>query len=201
MAEIPDSMNWMNFWGDLQKQSMDNWQSMMRKSAPTPSSVMDNPMQFWQDNISQWWRTFERGAAPSPEQAFWKSTGSANEWFFRLGEEMFKVLQGMQEGGRMGREWTDTLHRTIQQAKDMVTKNMFTDPNAFYGLFGMPMDTMQRMMATASFMPGDIFKSFRSMRPQMPGMLDSTMKANLQQFLSTPAIGYTREWQEQGQEA
>lgn len=200
MAEIPDSMNWMNFWNDFQKQSMDNWQSTMRKSTPSPSFAMDNPMQYWQESVNKWWRAFDRSPTPTPEQAFWKNTQSSGEWFFKLGEEVFRMLQGVQDGARMGKDWTDALHQTLNAAKETIQKSMTTDINAFYGLFGMPMDTIQRVMASSSFFPGDVFKSFPSMRPQTPGVFDPAMKANLEQFLSTPAIGYTREWQEQNQQ-
>jgi class III poly(R)-hydroxyalkanoic acid synthase PhaE subunit len=63
-------------------------------------------------------------------------------------------------------------------------------------LLGMPLDNWRRVVSTYSMAPGDMEKAIRQPgSPYGPETLHRTMVG----FLSMPAIGYTREWQEEVQ--
>lgn len=64
---------------------------------------------------------------------------------------------------------------------------------AFWGL---PLDTWRRTASSASVLPGDFLESLRA----EGGEAADRFRERMDRFLSTPSLGYTREWQEQGQE-
>jgi poly[(R)-3-hydroxyalkanoate] polymerase subunit PhaE len=65
-------------------------------------------------------------------------------------------------------------------------------------LWGLPMDNWRRVMSSMSAFPGDMLRGIKEQDVQHVG---DALRANLEKFLSIPPLGYTREWQEQGQEA
>jgi class III poly(R)-hydroxyalkanoic acid synthase PhaE subunit len=60
----------------------------------------------------------------------------------------------------------------------------------------MPLQHWRRMSSSFSVLPGDVEKALRGEGPIGP----STLHRAMRDLLSTPALGYTREWQEELQE-
>ena len=61
----------------------------------------------------------------------------------------------------------------------------------------LPFDTWSRTASSASVFPGDFLQHFK---PESWTHTADDLHRNLERFLSVPGLGYTREWQEQGQE-
>ena len=71
------------------------------------------------------------------------------------------------------------------------------DPWSGYATFwGLPMDTWHRLFSTFTPFPGEVGKSQR----QEGAPAQSDMNRAIRQMLAMPPVGYTREWQTQGQE-
>jgi class III poly(R)-hydroxyalkanoic acid synthase PhaE subunit len=72
-----------------------------------------------------------------------------------------------------------------------------TDPwSGFATLWGLPMNTWQRMACSFSPFPGEMERALRGERAMEP----SDVTRAVRNYLSLPPVGYTREWQEQAQE-
>jgi len=71
------------------------------------------------------------------------------------------------------------------------------DPAGLSTFWKLPFDTWSRTASSASFFPGDYLEN---LKPESWSRLTDDVHRNLDRFLSTPGVGYTREWQEQGQE-
>jgi polyhydroxyalkanoate synthase subunit PhaE len=61
----------------------------------------------------------------------------------------------------------------------------------------LPLDTWSRTVSSASLFPGDFLESHK---PDVWNTLAEGFQRNLERFLSVPALGYTREAQEEGRE-
>jgi ribosomal protein L29 len=61
----------------------------------------------------------------------------------------------------------------------------------------LPFDTWSRTVSSASVFPGDFLEH---LKPEGWTRAADDLHRNLERFLSVPGLGYTREWQEQGQE-
>jgi class III poly(R)-hydroxyalkanoic acid synthase PhaE subunit len=61
----------------------------------------------------------------------------------------------------------------------------------------LPLDTWSRTVSSASVFPGDFLESHK---PEVWNTLADGFQRHLERFLSVPALGYTREAQEQGRE-
>jgi class III poly(R)-hydroxyalkanoic acid synthase PhaE subunit len=67
----------------------------------------------------------------------------------------------------------------------------------FATFWNLPFDTWSRTASAASVFPGDFLESHK---PETWSRFADGLHRNMERFLSVPALGYTREVQEQGQE-
>jgi class III poly(R)-hydroxyalkanoic acid synthase PhaE subunit len=121
--------------------------------------------------------------------------------YLRLSQELFGSFQSLQSAAQLGESWTKVLNSMFEQAKQACTQASADGSDVVRGclaLWGLPLDNWRRVASSLSLLPGDMLHGFKE---QDVRHLGDALRANLQRFLSIPALGYTREWQEQGQEA
>ncbi|MEO5341677.1 MAG: class III poly(R)-hydroxyalkanoic acid synthase subunit PhaE [Magnetococcus sp. MYC-9] len=146
-----------------------------------------------------WMRTFGiYTPEASPEKSAMANMMSAANGFIRMSQEIFQVLQRMGEGVQDGGDWTRMLDRAIQQAKGLFTGQdagrATVDPLAAWS---QPMQAWMGMLKDHPLFSTPVLQTM--MAGAKAGMENHQMDAWMQQALSTPGLGLSREKQERMQ--
>lgn len=135
--------------------------------------------QPWQSTLEDWWSQFSRQPASPVMQAF-ENIVAQGRSFFRMAEELGKSAMPQDAAA----DWQGALDQIFGNLK-----KTFESPDAkeAQNLFWqMPLANWQRTVSSLSSLPGDLFAA-------APHGFDPNAK--LDQFLSTPGVGYAREFQ------
>ncbi len=145
------------------------------------------------------WRKALAPAASDPARDFMQRLMEQGQAYFGLAEQFTKGLgeTGLGQGGDATRAW-DWLNQTIEQMQkgfSGIGADQDESLRRMLGFWEMPLDNWQRMMSSLSpMMPGDLLRN-------MPhGMMRGPMQEGLEQMLSAPGLGYSREEQAQYQD-
>ncbi len=195
---MTDSPVWNDDWMTSQKIFWDAWSHILSQSMePSPSSqAFAVP---WTAALDLWAKT-AAPSAPAAGEYFFQSIVRQGRTFLRLGEELSKLTRNLAEGTQAGSNWKDVFAAKINELKAGFTHGSASDvTSTLRGLlpfFELPMDTWSRMFSSNSLPPGDFLRSVKS-----EGLRDvaGQIHERIDQFLSIPAVGYMREWQEQTQ--
>jgi class III poly(R)-hydroxyalkanoic acid synthase PhaE subunit len=186
-------------WLKLQRDYWDGLAKMGRQAMGATdersSSAASAP---WLAAMEQWWKTLTP-AASDPARDFMQRLMDQGRSYFGLAEQFTKGLSnaGLGQGGDATRAW-DWLSQTIEQMQKGFSglgADQDESQRKMLGFWEMPLDNWQRMMSSLSpMMPGDLLRN-------MPhGMMRGPMQEGLEQMLSAPGLGYTREEQAQYQD-
>jgi polyhydroxyalkanoate synthase subunit PhaE len=179
---------WMENWLNSQQTYWKAWSDMAQNGIKAPEA----PKNPWADGISQWWQAVSPMAPPSGRETFDKVMDVSRGYFSMA--EKFMNSAGKETGmealngwfGNMQKTWNDWTQSGGMLRPDAQNKNMM----AFWDL---PLDTWQRLAANVIPMPGDFTRAFH------PEGASDQMHGQMNRFLSIPAVGYSREFQEQYQ--
>ncbi len=183
-------------WMASQKTFWDAWSRILSQSmAPSPSSqAFAVP---WTAALDLWAKT-AAPAAPAAHEDFFQSIVRQGKTFLRLGEELTKLTRNLAEGAQAGSNWKDLFAAKVNELKAGFTHGSASDvTSTLRGLlpfFELPMDVWSRMFSSSSLLPGDFLQSVKGL-----GGVAGQIHEGLDQFLSMPAVGYMREWQERTQ--
>lgn len=154
---------------------------MNDRSNPWFDSWKDlTPNQPWQTALEDWWGQFSKQSS-SPYLQTFENLVEQSRLFFGLAEKLKdpKVLQNTSN-------WQDSLEQIFDSLKQSF--DMQDTHQAAQLFWQMPLANWQRTASSLSSLPGDLFSS-----DSTPGGFDP--HAKLDQFLSTPGLGYGREYQ------
>lgn len=171
-------------WLDLQRNYWDNWTRMSRTAMGMDSAAEQPSMtQPWEAAMEQWWKALSPGA-PDASRAFMDKLFEQGKSLFQLGES-FTTTSKSDPMGAWNRVLDDMRQRFSGpfDAGDQSMKRMMS-------FWELPLDNWQRMMSSMSPMPGDVLRN----------MPHDQFKERIDQALSAPGLGYTREEQGQYQE-
>jgi len=189
---------WNDDWMASQKNFWDAWSHILSQSMePSPSSqAFAVP---WTTALDLWAKTAVP-AAPAAGEDFFRSIVRQGRTFLRLGEEFSKLTRNLAEGAQAGSNWKDVFAAKLNELKAGFTYGSASEvTSTLRGLlpfFELPMDTWSRMFSSSSLLPGDFLRSVKS---EGLGSVAGQVHERMDQFLSVPAVGYMREWQEQTQ--
>jgi class III poly(R)-hydroxyalkanoic acid synthase PhaE subunit len=186
--------NWMESWMESQQKYWNSWADMAQRGMKTPEAPK-NPLA---DGLSQWWQAVSPMAPPTGRDVFDRLM-DVSKGYYSLAERFMSGAQTNKDGGMeaingwldgMQKMWTDWSQTGASFRPDsMFGGNQFKGLTTFWDL---PMDTWNRLAANVMPMPGDFTKAFHPEGAQMG-------REQMNKFLSIPAVGYTRESQEQYQ--
>ncbi|MGH8543342.1 MAG: class III poly(R)-hydroxyalkanoic acid synthase subunit PhaE [Gammaproteobacteria bacterium] len=185
-------------WMAAQKNFWDAWSHILSQSMePSPSSqAFAVP---WTAALDLWAKT-AAPAAPAAHEDFFQSIVRQGKTFLRLGEEFSKLTRNLAEGAQAGSNWKDLFAAKFNELKAGFTHGSASEvTSTLRGLlpfFELPMDTWSRMFSSGSLLPGDFL---RPVNPEGLRDVAGQVHERMDQFLSVPAVGYMREWQEQMQ--
>jgi poly[(R)-3-hydroxyalkanoate] polymerase subunit PhaE len=168
---------------------------MAETSAPPfPGDTwFEESRKYWETWQASWWGT----AAPaSPAPDVMQALTDQGKLFLRLGEELAAALSRPEEALRSEQDWL----RVFQAAAESWRAGLGAPPPDAASLntaWTLPFDTWSRTFSSGSLFPGDFLAQFK---PESWTHATDDLRRNVERFLSVPGLGYTREWQEQGQE-
>ena len=158
---------------------------MAETSAPTSDAEawFEAGRKYWDTWQALWQQGVEAGARPAarpgqepgppdPVQALIDQAAL----FLRLGDELAAAVRRPGEVLQSDEQW----RRVFENAA-----------------WKLPFDTWNRTFSSTALFPGDFLERFK---PDAWAAVTDDLHRNLERFLSVPGLGYTREWQEQGQE-
>jgi len=198
MAEIPATpAAWLDLWLETQKRSMEAWAELAKASGgEAPSSGGPWPDLF-QKGVDAWWRTVTAGLPPGTHDAASKLM-DIGKGYWRIGDAFNKLVEATRAvtpgDGDWQMAWQEGLKRFQESVCD--AEGQVNPWSGFATFCGMPLDNWRRVVSSLSVFPGDFEQALRSEGPPGP----EAVRRAMGRLLSTPPLGYTREWQEQVQE-
>lgn len=188
-----ENNDWTALWGDAQHKYWQAWQDMLR---PTPPP--QNTAHPWLNGFDSWSKLMV-GTMPSEYKQWAEKLVDVNKSYLHMAENVWRAL-AVPTSSHSPEAWREAVMRSLTQMQEAFTSGLGAgglgaakDPWAgFAALWGMPMDNWRRAYSACSTLPGDVEKAMRYF--SQPGEPPENV---FQHALSTPGLGYTREWQEE----
>lgn len=176
---------WMNDWLEAQQGYWKAWSDLAQHGMKAPEA----PKNPWAEGINQWWQAVSPMAPASGRDVFDKVMGVSRD-YFSLAEQLMSGASGKKDIGMEAvNGWLESMQKMWSAPNLFGANNPAKGFNTFWDL---PMDTWQRLAANLVPMPGDFTQAYH---PEGTG----AVRDQVNRFLSIPALGYTRESQEQFQ--
>jgi len=183
---MTDAVTFGNDWLELQRRYWEGWTDLSRRASGAAAPTA-NP---WEAALDHWWKAVSP-ATPDLGRDFMTRIMDQGKSFFALADGYLKNLAAMSGGGLRGGAtdgWT-AVSRTLEDMQKAFTGGLQGGDNASRRLMAfweLPYDNWQRLVSSMSLVPGDVLRN-------MP-------HNHLNQALSAPGLGYTREEQAQYQD-
>jgi polyhydroxyalkanoate synthase subunit PhaE len=180
-------------WLEAQRRYWDAWMDMARRGLDGGKPGSGGSANPWADAMEQWWKAVAP-STPAPAQDLLGQ-------MVNIGKAYFSMAEGL---GKMGtapdmaaivENWTRNMTDAFSKAGQGL--NPFAAAAGKGGREGLafwdlPFDNLARTFSAGMPVPGDFLKAVEAGRP-------ADVRAQVDRFLSAPAIGYARESQEQAQ--
>jgi class III poly(R)-hydroxyalkanoic acid synthase PhaE subunit len=194
MADAPNAPLWGTEWIEANQRYWDAWTQLWPPSAEAGSSGRRPPEPPWDQAMERWWRIMSPPTPPSSRELIERLL-EQGKTFLRFGEELTASMARAGGAFQSQDDWQRAL-RTIAESWQ-AGFNQSAGDAGFATFWNLPFDTWSRTASAASVFPGDFLESHK---PETWGRFADGLHRNMERFLSVPALGYTREVQEQGQE-
>jgi class III poly(R)-hydroxyalkanoic acid synthase PhaE subunit len=191
---VSNANDWTESWMNSQQNYWKAWADLAQRGMKAPEAPK-NPLA---EGLTQWWQTVSPMAPPVGREVFDKLM-DVSKGYFSLAERFMSGAQATPDGGMaaingwlegMQKMWGDWSQMgTAFRPEGMFPHEQFKGLTTFWDL---PMDTWNRLAATVMPMPGDFTQAFH---PEG----GNPVHQQVNKFLSIPAVGYSRESQEQFQ--
>jgi class III poly(R)-hydroxyalkanoic acid synthase PhaE subunit len=184
----------MDNWLESQQKYWNAWSDMAQRGMSAPAAPK-NPLA---DGLNQWWQAVAPMTPPAGREVFDRLM-DVSKGYYSLAERFMSGAQSNKDGGMEAiNGWLDGMQKMwsdwSQAGAAFRPEGLF--PNSqFQGLttfWDLPMDTWNRLAANVMPMPGDFTQAFH---PEG----GNPVQQQVNKFLSIPAVGYSRESQEQYQ--
>ena len=180
----PWNENWMNTQQDLWK----TWADMV----PQAAMKAETPADYWAKGFESWWQSFTPKAS-NPVEDFY-------EKMLNMGKGFFSMAEGMGVNAENGlsldavNQWLGSLEESLMQFSTGYSDQADKHVKNFMAFWDMPMDTLNKTFSSMSPFPGDFMESAHAHEAARSA---DQFREQMTHFLSTPALGYSRESQEQ----
>jgi poly[(R)-3-hydroxyalkanoate] polymerase subunit PhaE len=194
MADAPDAPAWGTEWIEANQRYWDAWTNLWPPSSVPSSSAADAPTIPWAEALEQWRKLMSPPTPPSSRELM-EHLMEQGKAFLRFAQALSSSAARPGSAFQSPDEWRLAL-RAIAESWQAGFARPAGD-GGFAAFWNLPFDTWSRTVSTASVFPGDFLESHK---PETWGKFADGLHRDLERFLSVPALGYTREVQEQGQE-
>ncbi len=173
------------------------WQEGVRAATPEaarrPAPKQRQPE--WGQFFEEWWRMAARGAPPSSADLM-QRIAEQGKIFLAMAEEYTATAMRSGNASSTPTDW-ERVFRSASEGWQRALGLSPAEPAGLSTFWKLPFDTWSRTTSSASLFPGDYLEN---LKPESWNRLSDDANRNVDRFLSTPGLGYTREWQGQGQE-
>lgn len=187
--KIVADANWMDGWLNAQQSYWKAWTDLAQQGIKKPE-MPRNPMV---DGLNKWWQAVSPMTPPDGRDVFEKLM-EVSRGYYSLVERFMGSTQDAKGAETAINGWLDGMQKMWGEWLQGGMPRSFTEVGQhFKGLstfWDLPMDTWQRLAANVMPMPGDFTNAFHP---------EGGVHEQVNRFLSIPAVGYTRESQEQFQ--
>lgn len=185
-------------WAEAQRQYWDAWMNVALQALARTGDKAASPGN-WSEALGRWWET-TAPAYPQADAELLNKLIPQGQGFLLLGEQIVKLSQALQASAQTGGDWQDALNKAFDNIRETFFQPFEGGDAAHPALaafWGLPVDTWQRVASSLSMFPGDALQALRgeNYRPA------TALGESVDKTLGMPALGYTREWQEQAQQA
>ena len=191
---MSNANDWTESWMNSQQNYWKAWADLAQRGMKTPEA----PKHPLADGLAQWWQTVSPMAPPAGRDVFDKLM-EVSKGYYSLAERFMSGDQAKPDGGMEAiNSWLDGMQKcwsdwsqmgSAFRPEGLFQADQFKGMTTFWDL---PMDTWNRLAANVMPMPGDFTQAFH---PEG----GNPMHQQANKFLSIPAVGYSRESQEQYQ--
>jgi class III poly(R)-hydroxyalkanoic acid synthase PhaE subunit len=195
-AASKTTTGWADVLIDAQRQYMDAWSRMVR---PPDEPSGENPQAGASSPLLQGFETWAKmveSALPEENRKLGEHFFDLSRGYLQVAEGMWSLVDGMKRAAEAGTDWEKGWADQIKQFTQTFGAAPHEPPSAGVATFwGMPLQHFRQLASSLSVLPGDVERSVREAGPLGP----ETLRRALESTISTPTLGYTREWQEDSQ--
>jgi polyhydroxyalkanoate synthase subunit PhaE len=191
---------WADQWLEYQRRYQDAWHALTSQSDVTGFSGGRgvNDASPWVAALEQWWKAVQPGTAPGV-QDFYTRLIEQGKGYFQMTDGLNKAFQQATAAGGSAARWQEAVNNTLAGLKAVFNghkpdvQGTARQAIAFWEL---PLNMWRRTVSSSSVLPGDFLQNVRALGA---GQVRDELHGRVDQLLSTPAVGYMREEQEQTQ--
>lgn len=201
MTANPELLKWTDDFVSAQRGYWDLWSRLAQESLRADPAAAQMAMGGWADAFDRWW-TGMQGSLPQGEVA--PAVGAMADqmrWFMKMSEGCSRYLSAFSGVDQPTAEWQEQLERAFDHFRQFMAPGQLGDwADATRSLMGMgpePVGSMMQSMAGLYAATADVMNGLKGEFPSMMGVLEN----ETQRLLGIPAVGYSRETQEQMQRA
>ena len=189
--------DWLQAWTDVQRKSWESWSNAAQQAMSANNAPLD-PLKFWQDNLTRLWSAAGNASQAATDSAKRMADQAAS--FNGFTGDFFRAFQTIQAAQQAGGDWLSLLNGALDQLKRgfsaATSGGPFDAANSYMALWALPLDNLRRVASFSSPAPGEMLHVFKE---EDVRQITDAVRGRMERFLSIPALGYTREWQEQAQ--
>jgi polyhydroxyalkanoate synthase subunit PhaE len=177
MAENPPTSG---DWFAVQQKYWDIWLDFTRQTVPGATPDRPSTADAWTDGTLKSWDTVSAMVPPGAQDVF-AQLMSLSQQYFRMAEKF--TAGSAREQNLFSDHWLSTIGKTFESRERQAA-------------WDLPLDTWRRTMSSMLPFPGDFLQAVQS---EDMAHVPQALRERIDRFLSIPAVGYSREAQEQYQ--
>ena len=176
-------------WFEIQKKYLDALMAFT-PSNPFATTSKPSPESFWVNAMDQWWQSVKPATPKESETLFEKIIEQCRNYYL-VSEQFSNLIEGMSNLKQKDKDIIAFINKKFEEIEPIISasQNIFNWSN-FVDACEQPLEIMKKMMAG---MPFNMSDAFAGIKPEARKIMD--------QYLSMPGVGYSREFQEKVQEA
>ncbi len=185
-TEMADSDASGDQWLEAQRRYWDAWMDMTRRGMEAANPAQKTASNSWAEGMEQWWKAVAPGT-PQPAQDLLGQMVNLGKSYFTMAEGLTKTGSAT-DTTQIVENWTRMMSDAFGKASQGL--NPFAGKRGREGMafWDLPFDNLVRTLSAGLPVPGDFMKAWEH---------PTDVRAQMDRFLSAPAIGYGRESQEQ----
>ena len=183
---MSETDQWSQVWLDTQRQYWDTLFNWSREAADATMKATDKP--DFGAGLDTWWKTVSHGLGEDAKDSY-KRMLDAGRSYFDMGELFWNIAREAQGAGE---NWRQELQKTLDEFKAGLMQNTGEATDAWSGFtrgWGLSGDAWQ-----------DFIKSLGQSPVHAEGLTGLNAGEAWNRMMRMPALGYTREWQEELQQ-
>lgn len=198
MTDSTSNSGWGEDWRESQHQFWDAWSRLFKQTLDRPAQ----PSGFavpWTAALEVWEKALPVVSSEAATEFFGQMIQQAKA-YLHVGEEFARLSRTMTEVQASGGDWKSLFETRMEEMQSIFRAAGSADTmgtlRGMLPAFDLPLDTWIRTLSVANPFPGDFVQT---LKPEGLRQASDELHDRIGKFLSVPAVGYTREWQEQTQ--